>query len=101
MRVYIVIPTFDEARSLPVLVHKIFSLNPGVHIIEVDDNSPDGTGKIADFLSQKHPQLSVIHRAQKGGLGTAYVTGFKQALEKGADLIIEMDGDASHDPGIS
>ena len=79
-------------------MHKIFSLHPGVHIIVVDDNSPDGTGKIADFLSQKYPRLDVIHRAQKAGLGTAYVAGFNQALEKGADLIIEMDADASHDP---
>ena len=98
MRVYIVIPTFDEARSLPVLVHKIFTLHPDIHIIVVDDNSPDGTGKIADLLSREYPRLDVIHRAQKAGLGTAYVAGFNQALEKGADLIIEMDADASHDP---
>ena len=98
MLIYIVIPTFDERNNLSRLVHKIFSLHPGVNIIVVDDNSPDGTGEIADQLSGRYPGLTVIHRESKGGLGTAYVTGFKQALSKGADLIIEMDADFSHDP---
>ena len=98
MRVYIVIPTFNEVKNLPDLVSEIFSLHPEFNIIVVDDNSPDGTGKVADLLAQKHPRLHVIHRMRKAGLGTAYVKGFKQAIGKGADLIIEMDADFSHGP---
>jgi len=98
MRVYIVIPTFDEAKNLSNLVREIFALHPGFNIIVVDDNSPDGTGEIADLLSRRYPRLDVIHRARKAGLGTAYVEGFRQAIGKRADLIIEMDGDFSHGP---
>ena len=98
MRVYIVIPTYDEVKNLSKLAGAIFTFHPEVNIIVIDDNSPDGTGEIADLLSRKYPRLDVIHRARKAGLGTAYVEGFKQALEKGADLIIEMDADFSHGP---
>ena len=98
MRVYIVIPTFNEEHNLEDLVHEIFTIHPGLNIIVVDDNSPDGTGEIAARLSHKYPRLAVIHRARKAGLGTAYVEGFRQAMKNGADLIIEMDADFSHDP---
>jgi dolichol-phosphate mannosyltransferase len=98
MNATIVIPTFNEAKNLERLVEQIFSLHPAFHIIVVDDNSPDGTGRIADSLSERHPRLQVIHRPCQSGLGSAYIEGFKLALRNGADLIMEMDGDFSHDP---
>jgi dolichol-phosphate mannosyltransferase len=98
MKPYVVIPTYNEAKNLPKLVEQAFSLHPEFHIVVVDDNSPDGTGTIADNLSKKYSHLHVIHRPHKAGLGTAYVCGFKEALAKGADLIVEMDADFSHDP---
>jgi dolichol-phosphate mannosyltransferase len=98
MKAYIVIPTYNEAESLPKLVDLVFSLHPTFHIIVVDDNSPDGTGRIADALSRKHSRVHVIHRPHKAGLGTAYIEGFKESLDRGADLIFEMDADFSHNP---
>lgn len=98
MNITIVIPTFNEAKNLERLVEKIFSLHPAFHIIVVDDNSPDGTGSIADALSRRHPLLHVIHRPCQSGLGSAYIEGFKSALRENADLILEMDADFSHDP---
>jgi dolichol-phosphate mannosyltransferase len=98
MNVYIVIPTYNEADNLEHLVNQIFALHPTFNIIVVDDNSPDGTGTIADNLSNNDARIQVIHRPRKAGLGTAYVEGFKQALSKDADLIFEMDADFSHDP---
>ncbi len=98
MKKYIIIPTYDEKENLPRLVEKIFSLHvPDLHIIVVDDNSPDGTGKIADELSRQYP-LSVIHRAGKLGLGSAYLAGFKKAMQAGAEIVLEMDADFSHNP---
>jgi dolichol-phosphate mannosyltransferase len=98
MNITIVIPTFNEAKNLEHLVEKIFSLHPAFHIIVVDDNSPDGTGAIADALSRRYPRLRVIHRPCQAGLGSAYIEGFKSALRENADLIMEMDADSSHDP---
>jgi len=98
MKVYIVLPTYNEAENLEKLVEQIFALHPEFNIIIVDDNSPDGTGKIADDLSHMNSHVHVIHRSFKAGLGTAYVEGFKKALSEGADLIFEMDADFSHDP---
>ena len=98
MKVYIVLPTYNEAENLEKLLEQIFALHPEFNIIIVDDNSPDGTGKIADDLSRMHSNIHVIHRPFKAGLGTAYVEGFKKALSEGADLIFEMDADFSHDP---
>jgi len=98
MNPYIVIPTYNEAENLEHIVDQIFSLHPSFNIIVVDDNSPDGTGAIADALSREDRRIRVIHRPHKSGLGTAYVEGFKVALAKGADLIFEMDADFSHDP---
>lgn len=98
MKTYIVIPTYNEAANLEALVGQIYTLHPDFNIIIVDDNSPDGTGRIADSLSVKYPSLSAIHRPRKQGLGSAYVEGFKKALSQGADLIFEMDADFSHDP---
>jgi dolichol-phosphate mannosyltransferase len=98
MKAFIVLPTYDEAKNITALVHRILELQPTFGIIIVDDNSPDGTGKIADSLAREDSRILVIHRPAKAGLGTAYVEGFKLALASGADLIFEMDADFSHDP---
>ncbi len=96
----VVIPTYNEAENLPAMVGELLALDlPGLSILIVDDNSPDGTGKVADELAQRHlDRMQVIHRAGKLGLGTAYITGFHYALEQGADLIVQMDADFSHSP---
>ena len=94
----IVIPTYNEKENLPQLVEEILALGLGFQIIVVDDNSPDGTGALADQLSQKYPVLSVIHRPGKLGLGTAYLAGLKSALAAGCDPILHMDSDLSHRP---
>ncbi len=98
MKITIIIPTFNEAENLSKLVKAIFSLPiPNLNLLVVDDNSPDGTGKIADELSQQlAPRMSVIHRTGKMGLGTAYITGFRHAIENGADVVGQMDADFSH-----
>jgi dolichol-phosphate mannosyltransferase len=80
------------------LIKQILALNLGFYITIVDDNSPDGTGEIADRLAIQYPQIHVIHRERKLGLGTAYIEGFKYALSQGADYIFEMDADCSHHP---
>jgi len=100
LKTIVVTPTYNEAENLPKLVDEILSLGlRDLEILIVDDNSPDGTGQIADQLQEKYPrQVEVIHRQGKLGLGTAYVTGFTRALEKGAETIIEMDADFSHSP---
>lgn len=98
MSTFIVIPTYNEADNLEPLVHRILVAYPEFRIVVVDDNSPDGTGIIADRLAEKNDHIDVIHRPEKKGLGTAYVAGFKYAIEHGAELIFEMDADFSHDP---
>jgi dolichol-phosphate mannosyltransferase len=98
MRTLIVIPTYNEKDNIVGLVEKILKLNIDAHILIVDDNSPDGTGETADALAGKHPEVHVLHRAGKMGLGTAYIQGFKYALLNGAEYVIEMDADFSHDP---
>jgi dolichol-phosphate mannosyltransferase len=98
MKTIIVIPTYNEKNNLAKLAEQIFSLGIGnLSLIIVDDNSPDGTGAIADSLAASRPEIAVIHRPGKGGLGSAYVAGFKAALSFGADFIMEMDADLSHD----
>jgi dolichol-phosphate mannosyltransferase len=94
----IIVPTYNERENLPRMVAKLLSLPVGVDMLVVDDNSPDGTGKIADELAAKHPQVQVLHRTEKNGLGRAYIAGFKWALEKKYEFIFEMDCDFSHDP---
>ena len=98
MKTFLCIPTYNEAENIEKLAKEIFALGiDNLKIIIIDDNSPDGTGKIADELSKKYP-IKVIHREKKLGLGSAYITGFQYALKKDADLILEMDADFSHDP---
>lgn len=96
----IVIPTYNEAENLPILTADIWSLPiPDLKIIIVDDGSPDGTGEVAEQIASSNPErLSVIHRQGKLGLGTAYITGFTQALKDGAEAIGQMDADFSHSP---
>ena len=98
-RTLIVTPTYNERDNLPLFIDAVLGVAPGVHILVVDDASPDGTGALADELAEKDPRVSVIHRAGKLGLGTAYVDGFSQGLESEAyDVFFEMDTDLSHDP---
>jgi dolichol-phosphate mannosyltransferase len=98
MNIYIVMPTYNESDNIKKIIASILELHPNFNILIVDDNSPDGTGQIADDLSRGDRRVTVIHRPEKAGLGTAYVEGFKRALAEGADLIVEMDADFSHDP---
>jgi dolichol-phosphate mannosyltransferase len=100
-KIMVVIPTYNEADNLPTMVGELLTLElPQVEILIVDDNSPDGTGEIADDLVKRHPErIHVLHRTGKLGLGTAYVAGFTYAIEQGADLIVQMDADFSHSPG--
>ncbi len=101
MRIIIVIPTYNEADNLSAITAELLTLDiENLQILIVDDNSPDGTGEIADDLAQRwYPgRLNVIHQTGKMGLGTAYITGFKWALEHGADFVIQMDADFSHSP---
>jgi dolichol-phosphate mannosyltransferase len=97
-RALVVIPTYNEAPNLPNLVPQILQQDPRLEILVVDDASPDGTGRLAGELAAREPRVHVLHRAEKLGLGTAYVTGFRWALEREYDFVFEMDADFSHDP---
>lgn len=100
MSLTVVLPTYNEKENLENMINTLLALPvPDLSVLVVDDNSPDGTGQIADDLAEKHPgKVSVLHRAGKLGLGTAYIEGFRRALDQGADLILQMDCDFSHDP---
>ncbi|HEX7976808.1 MAG TPA: polyprenol monophosphomannose synthase [Anaerolineales bacterium] len=100
MQLTVVIPTYNEAENLPKLVSALFALPiPSLKLLVVDDNSPDGTGEIAEAFHSEHPgQIDVLHRSGKLGLGTAYICGFQQALEAGAEAVAQMDADFSHPP---
>src|SRR5256884_6344422 len=99
---WLVLPTYNEAANLEPIVDAVLpqlaSVSADHTLLVVDDNSPDGTGEIADRLAAEHEAVQVLHRAGKEGLGRAYVTGFARALEGGAELVLEMDADFSHDP---
>lgn len=97
-RILIIIPTFNEALSLPVTVAGIVEHAPHVEILVVDDGSPDGTGAIADHLGADNPSIHVMHRTEKSGLGAAYIAGFRWALDRDYTVICEMDADGSHRP---
>jgi dolichol-phosphate mannosyltransferase len=94
----IIIPTFNELENLPRLLPKVLSKDEGIDVLIVDDNSPDGTAAFIENESKKNNRIHLIKRSSKQGLGTAYITGFKFALQKGYDIIFEMDADFSHDP---
>ncbi len=101
MKVTVVVPTYNEANNLTALAEALWALPlPGLDILIVDDASPDGTGRLADDLAAARPgHLSVLHRPGKLGLGTAYIQGFTQALDCGAQAVVQMDADFSHSPG--
>ncbi|MGB2805383.1 MAG: polyprenol monophosphomannose synthase [Candidatus Zixiibacteriota bacterium] len=98
MKTLVIIPTYNESENIERIVPLVMEKDPSIHVLIVDDNSPDGTGRTADGMAKKDDRVSVIHRQSKSGLGTAYITGFKFALENGYDLVFEMDCDFSHDP---
>ncbi|MBF0493193.1 MAG: polyprenol monophosphomannose synthase [Deltaproteobacteria bacterium] len=100
-KTFVVLPTYNEIENLQKIVEAIFYHLPHTHLLIVDDNSPDGTGKIADQLASEKPeQIFVLHRLKKEGLGRAYLAGFKRVLELGAEIIIQMDADFSHPPSL-
>jgi dolichol-phosphate mannosyltransferase len=94
----IIVPTYNERKNLLRMVETLLSLPVKVDMLVVDDNSPDGTGQLADELAAKHPEVHILHREKKEGLGRAYIAGFQWALERGYEFIFEMDCDFSHDP---
>jgi dolichol-phosphate mannosyltransferase len=101
--VWLILPTYEEAgnveRVVAAALAALARAAPGAHrILIVDDDSPDGTGRIADALAERHPEVGVLHRAEREGLGPAYLAGFAEALAGGATLVVEMDADLSHDP---
>lgn len=97
-RAIVVIPTYNEAENLPLLVPEVLEQDPRIEVLVVDDNSPDGTGKLADELAETSSRVHVLHRPLKQGLGPAYRAGLARALELGADFVIQMDADFSHPP---
>lgn len=94
----VVVPTYNERENLPPLAQRLLALPSAVDMLVVDDNSPDGTGKVADELASRQPSIHVLHRQEKNGLGRAYIAGFKWALEHGYEFVFELDGDFSHNP---
>jgi len=95
-KILVIIPTFNEIESLPVIVASVRHSAPSVTILVADDNSPDGTGQLADELAAKDSQIQVLHRIGKNGLGAAYLAGFDWAKSNGFDVVVEMDADGSH-----
>ena len=94
----VIVPTYNERENLPPLAAHLLRLPTPVDLLVVDDNSPDGTGQIADELAARHPEIHVLHRSEKNGLGRAYCAGFAWALQREYEFIMEMDGDFSHNP---
>jgi dolichol-phosphate mannosyltransferase len=96
--VLVIIPTYNERDNVAAIAEAVHAVVPAVHILFVDDNSPDGTGAVIDGMCKKDERVHVLHRTGKQGLGTAYVAGFRHGLAKGYRILIEMDADFSHDP---
>ena len=94
----VVIPTYDEKDNVRPMAEAVLAQSPDVEILFVDDNSPDGTGRIVDEMGEAEPRVHCLHRTKKEGLGRAYVAGFQEAMRLGADKIVQMDCDFSHDP---
>src|SRR5438128_7083507 len=97
-RLLVIIPTYDELENLPSNLGRVRSAVPAADILVADDNSPDGTGDLADEIAAADPHVHVLHRAGKQGLGAAYLDGFSWGLERGYDVLVEMDADGSHPP---
>ena len=100
MKTIVVIPTYNERDNVVRLAAEVLAQHPSIQILFVDDNSPDGTGEMVDELAARNERIMVMHRSGKLGLGSAYRAGFKVALDSGADYLVEMDADFSHDPTI-
>jgi dolichol-phosphate mannosyltransferase len=100
LNISVVTPTYNEAENLPKLVSALFTLPLDLRVLVVDDNSPDGTGKIADAIAAQDKRLSVIHRPGKLGLRSAYLNAFQQVLQGDVDVVVQMDADFSHDPAV-
>lgn len=96
--VAVIIPTYNERDNIELIVSRVRNSTPAAHILIVDDNSPDGTGEIADKIAADDQSVHVMHRQGKAGLGVAYIAGFRWALEQGYGVLVEMDADGSHDP---
>jgi dolichol-phosphate mannosyltransferase len=94
----VIVPTYNEVENLPTLIQRILAQPVTAEVLVVDDNSPDGTGQLADGIASQNPLVHVLHRAEKSGLGRAYIAGFTWALERDYEFIFEMDGDFSHNP---
>jgi dolichol-phosphate mannosyltransferase len=97
-RALIIFPTYNERDNIEKIVHAVLPLDPRINVLIVDDNSPDGTGELADRLSAAEPKVHVLHREKKEGLGRAYIAGFRWAIEQQYDFVFEMDADFSHGP---
>jgi dolichol-phosphate mannosyltransferase len=97
-RVLVIVPTYDERENLGPIVQRLFAAVPDVDLLVVDDDSPDGTGRLADELAGADPRVHVLHRGGKEGLGAAYIAGFAWARDRGYDVVVEMDADGSHAP---
>lgn len=95
----VLLPTYNEATNVPALVPRILKQDPQIEVLLIDDNSPDGTGRIADGLAAGETRVHVLHRPGKLGLGTAYLRGFRWALDRDYAYVLQMDADFSHDPG--
>lgn len=98
MKTLVIVPTYNESENLRRLVAAVLAAAPELDLLIVDDNSPDGTGRLADEIAAKQPRVHALHRTGKLGLGTAYIAGFRWALERGYEAMMEMDCDFSHDP---
>ena len=99
-RILVIVPTYNEAKNLPQIVPEILRQDPRLEVLVVDDNSPDGTGDLADRMAQTKTRVHVLHRQAKEGLGRAYLAGFQWGLEQGYQAMFEMDADFSHDPAF-
>ena len=97
-RIVVIVPTYNELENLPVITGRVRQAVPEADVLVVDDNSPDGTGRLADELAAGDEHIRVMHRLGKGGLGAAYLAGFAWALQEGYDVVVEMDADGSHQP---
>src|SRR5258705_106316 len=94
----VIVPTYNEKENLPVIIDRLMRHPPEIEVVVVDDNSPDGTGKLADEIAAKRRGIHVLHRTAREGLGRAYLAAFKWALERDYEFVFEMDGDLSHNP---
>lgn len=96
----VIVPTFNERESLGTVLTTILRVDPQIHVLVVDDNSPDGTGQLAEEFAREHPTVHVIHRSTKLGLGPAYIEGFRWAFDRDYDWLVQIDADGSHDPRV-